>query len=861
MQDRKEHRKYLSDSKTPRIRSGRAVPPDAVNLAYTYAPLPSVEKNIEIISTANMTIGNADNSLPIVMWPNKDGLLCNIAGQCEIQGYRLLVTNVSSGDTPLLYRTRLKYCTYSQDGRAHVKVTNLYGKAVGIKWTARLEPVPQKVDLYYIDIYTEKMGMFSVTYYAIEDGFAGRSVIPEHQEQVQVLPFFTRNDSLKGLSHNSFYQTFGQSFGSSLVYVSGGTIEDTRTPISFRYSVRVDISTENGSYSFYTPRYYGEVLNEKSLLSQEMSGYSNGFKQMSSHTAADLVKEFIPKELDGLNNVYTYTVRSSDPDVKVSTRPDGLGHIYAQTAQDTGSLILPEMYKVFKENTTLAFGVIVELIYNDQVVKESVVIKKEISHAIDKLHVVSLANVFSTYSNDDNPYIPLTAEQLAKAYLRISLVEEVPVDTFIVTGRGSIISGDNGLSIVNYNDARRQGLSVIATYQGEKYYYAPTYVVIADDRKQIKPLPSLNKGPFESWYLRIQNGLFYKSTLDGGSKRTFVYFLPEYERQGYSPYPPYKSIKGEKAAFVGAYKVSVRYTPIVIDSNMPLKVQVNGKEVKVKNVNLNQGIIELYSKFTQSDYIEVDYYYLETAFTYKGFTDQNNDFWYLDVNPGLGHKCSFIDSDNKFKTEDSLRLFNKTIYLYLLPAGQIDDNRCLVPGSFNPNCIRHSFSPILEENAVLLGQIIVRPHMAGSELELTDTRARGGGIKSHYLTRATEIEPESEYYWDIGYLDGIPYMENGVGIIRLSKKLLKEYGGKFTREYIESVVKNYFAWGNLPIIEYVDMPDILLERPGHITIEKTMEQAGFIKPGHPVAKVISDDRTMVKPRHLGVSVISSDDVS
>jgi len=86
-----------------------------------------------------------------------------------------------------------------------------------------------------------------------------------------------------------------------------------------------------------------------------------------------------------------------------------------------------------------------------------------------------------------------------------------------------------------------------------------------------------------------------------------------------------------------------------------------------------------------------------------------------------------------------------------------------------------------------------------------DTRVRGGGILetiSEELRR--ELEIESDHYWDIGYWDGEPYPENGVIVIRLDRKLLKQYGGIFTEDEIELKCYKHVAHGVYLLIEYVD---------------------------------------------------------
>ena len=67
-----------------------------------------------------------------------------------------------------------------------------------------------------------------------------------------------------------------------------------------------------------------------------------------------------------------------------------------------------------------------------------------------------------------------------------------------------------------------------------------------------------------------------------------------------------------------------------------------------------------------------------------------------------------------------------------------------------------------------------------------------------------ELEPESDFYLDIGFYDGKPYQENGVIIVRLDNRILKEYGGRFTTADVEQKVKRWLGAGIYPIIEFVD---------------------------------------------------------
>ena len=70
-----------------------------------------------------------------------------------------------------------------------------------------------------------------------------------------------------------------------------------------------------------------------------------------------------------------------------------------------------------------------------------------------------------------------------------------------------------------------------------------------------------------------------------------------------------------------------------------------------------------------------------------------------------------------------------------------------------------------------------------------------------------ELEPSSEHYFDIGYWDGEAFSENAVIIVRLDRRLLKTYGGRFTESEIRQTVNKWTAYGVFPIVEFVTSLD------------------------------------------------------
>jgi hypothetical protein len=133
------------------------------------------------------------------------------------------------------------------------------------------------------------------------------------------------------------------------------------------------------------------------------------------------------------------------------------------------------------------------------------------------------------------------------------------------------------------------------------------------------------------------------------------------------------------------------------------------------------------------------------------------------------------------------------------------------PGNYeyNKEVLHHTLYQLtdlqlLEENLVLIGAIYVRPNSSFYSLQVTDTRTRGGGILEEISDELRkELEPDSDFYWDIGYWDGEAYPENAVIVVRLDRKLLRDFGGRFTEDEIQTAVNKHIAFGTLALIEYV----------------------------------------------------------
>ena len=125
----------------------------------------------------------------------------------------------------------------------------------------------------------------------------------------------------------------------------------------------------------------------------------------------------------------------------------------------------------------------------------------------------------------------------------------------------------------------------------------------------------------------------------------------------------------------------------------------------------------------------------------------------------------------------------------------------------NKICLYHQIDNHIPQSDMdlYIGSVYIRQNTSLHSTVIVDSRTRGGGVLTSISDGLRhELEPESDFYLDIGYYDGKPYQENGVIIVKLDRKLLKDFGGHFTYSDIETKVHRWLGYGVFPIIEYVD---------------------------------------------------------
>lgn len=326
--------------------------------------------------------------------------------------------------------------------------------------------------------------------------------------------------------------------------------------------------------------------------------------------------------------------------------------------------------------------------------------------------------------------------------------------------------------------------------------------------------------PLKGWYPKIKYSYFNKVYERMDESMQLIYSIPEFHSQIYGAYgEPYKDVINEVPKFVGNNTVKTIHYPLYIkmnSNNYPENIKAyitladgSQKLLNVDNFNFKYGYITFKEKISDNDNIFISYTYEEQYYHYKGYygnQDETTKMINMNINPSM--YSTYTDTENELKDyQQTYNLFNKTVYFFLRPM-RIINTRTGAVEKDNKFTMYHRLNNQESEGPfdLLIGRIFVRHHASQKSTVLLDTRRRGGGIIEAMADEMRrELESDSDFYLDIGTLDGKPYQENSVIVIRLDKKILKINGGNFTEEDVKNAIYKWSAMGMYPIIEYVDI--------------------------------------------------------
>lgn len=355
----------------------------------------------------------------------------------------------------------------------------------------------------------------------------------------------------------------------------------------------------------------------------------------------------------------------------------------------------------------------------------------------------------------------------------------------------------NNASLIQSSASDKIGSCYIIRYNGLAFRY--------NENAFIKLLPPTALGHLESWYPRFTNGSFttkfsnYNFTAYPGISpdATYLFSIPEYKNQDWSlKYgPPYKDVYGELPRsvrynqFVGTTVIKVANTPLLWDNNISIKIKDTFQNASIiKHVDIYNGLIYLNIKLDASIPIRVDYTYLENNYVYDA----------IDLNVTLAHNPLVIDTFVAFYLKPSASngslisggnsIFHEVLNTNLAGKMKIAN---IIPSTKNTD------NPLYEP-VIYLGSINIRHSQTAEDIEVIDTRTRGGGLYPADKDSIRSSWRHAEFFWDTNPLDGIPIPGNSSIIINLPDSVKS---GNLTRSEIKNIGSKDVALGVVPIFD------------------------------------------------------------
>lgn len=128
--------------------------------------------------------------------------------------------------------------------------------------------------------------------------------------------------------------------------------------------------------------------------------------------------------------------------------------------------------------------------------------------------------------------------------------------------------------------------------------------------------------------------------------------------------------------------------------------------------------------------------------------------------------------------------------------------------------------------------LVVAKYAVGSnkglkDVDLVDTRVRGGGIKDDLIETFKGAYPQVRWFHDIGHYDGTPFPGATAVLVDLPASLLESNGGVLTKKQIDSIVKHHLSFGVYPVIRFYCTNTGLFK---HETVEDSAGLGQWIVP-------------------------------
>jgi len=283
------------------------------------------------------------------------------------------------------------------------------------------------------------------------------------------------------------------------------------------------------------------------------------------------------------------------------------------------------------------------------------------------------------------------------------------------------------------------------------------------------------------WWAPITNGTFlqtYKGII-------YHFGIPEYIHQTWSSLwgKPFADVEGEPANFITQSSIQLSRFPVLFKNNNIQFLSSSFDKVYpssiIKDVDTINGIVYIKEGIQLPKDSFVYYTYLENSLVYK---DINLNGHFLQ-NPFVLDKYVLFYA-LPYKSNSGI---NRSRSIYHSIGSSIEDAIFKIE-------VENPFEPI-----AILGAVNVKPFGGLDTVNVTDTRSYGGGLREDELGQATEKKfKESQYFFDIGKIDGIPYPGSAAIVVELPSEL-KEV---MSVSDIKDRANKFIAAGVYPIFRF-----------------------------------------------------------
>jgi len=303
--------------------------------------------------------------------------------------------------------------------------------------------------------------------------------------------------------------------------------------------------------------------------------------------------------------------------------------------------------------------------------------------------------------------------------------------------------------------------------------YSPTpipgsqrFSVRLDGDNRVKVILPPDIPPTEKWYLRINPGEFFRSTLAGDAR----YYVPEYEEQLFSPVKPYKLLVEKQARVLSNKMIYVDPKPIAnlgiegfyIDivirdrfgktkralTNNPtagvyitpdgIVTEVFYEKDAIQSVAEHNGFIRLSTEIQIDDLVYVTYRYMEDYYTYRGISVNST------INPKVLNSRIVVYAKPEYSDQ-----LSKTIFHLLVDEGDL----VLEANEDSGFTTFDSFTTDGSINTIVDTELSSEDYYTGFEIEILSGQNAGRKLKiSSYnpTTKVITVAEDFEYIEVIG---------------------------------------------------------------------------------------------------------------